>query len=174
MSQEPRVLAPVTPPQRLRRLPSWLVNQLAIRSTRVTAGGLQRPGARSDFAVLAALEEFGPMSQAELGRRLGLDRSDVVAVLNRLEGDRLAARAPDASDRRRNVITLTPAGARTLKGLQVSFDQMQTAMLAPLTGTERAHLTEMLQRLVDHHAAPASAAARTPNRVAAPRNRAKN
>lgn len=104
------------------------------------------------------------MSQAELGRRLGLDRSDVAAVLDRLEGDRLAVRTPDVSDRRRNVITLTPGGPRTLEELQVSFDQAQAAMLAPLTRTERAQLTVLLQRLVDHHAGPDSATARAHSR----------
>src|SRR4028119_2386163 len=99
MPSDPRAAVQVTPPQRLRRLPTWLVSQLGIRSTRLIAGRIARPGARVDFAVLAALEEFGAMSQAELGRRLGLDRSDVVAVLNRLEGGRLAARAAEARAR---------------------------------------------------------------------------
>lgn len=164
MSSEPRAAVQVTPPQRLRRLPTWLVSQLGIRSTRLIAGRIERPGARVDFAVLAALEEFGAMSQAELGRRLGLDRSDVVAVLNRLEGERLVVRAADEEDRRRNVVTPTPAGCRLLDELQEGLDQAQAVVLAPLTAAERADLTRLLQRLVDHLATPGSAPPGTDDR----------
>jgi hypothetical protein len=41
-----------------------------------------RPGLRRHYAVLAGLDEFGPISQAALSRRLGVDRSDLVAALN--------------------------------------------------------------------------------------------
>lgn len=153
VSAEPRPALQVTPPARLRRLPSWLVNQLALRSTRLIGELLPRPGVRADFAVLSALEELGPMSQAELGRRLGLDRSDVVAVLDRLEDAGSVARAQDPSDRRRNVITLTRAGSRVLADLERHLDDIQKEFLAPLTRGERAQLTTLLQRLVDHHGA---------------------
>lgn len=156
MTPEPRAALLATPPQRLRRLPTWLVNQVAIRSTRMIGDRLDRPGARSDFAVLATLEEFGAMSQVELGHRLGLDRSDVAAVLDRLQDEHLATRTADDSDRRRNVITMTPAGHRVLEDLAERFDRAQEALLAPLDAAQRGQLIALLQRLVDHHAGPAA------------------
>ncbi len=144
------------PPERLRRLPTWLVNQLSLRTVRAIAERLDRPTARLDFAVLATLEEFGAMSQADLGRRLGLDRSDVAAVLDRLEDDALAQRSPDCADRRRNVISLTPEGSQLLEELERRFDEAQALFLSPLTARERAELTRLLQRLVDHHAGTTS------------------
>ncbi len=162
MTAEPRGALQVTPPERLRRLPTWLINQVGLRATRLIHERIGRPGARADFAVLSALEEFGRMSQAELGRRLGLDRSDIAVVLNRLEGDRLAERTADDGDRRRNVITLTPTGVQALEDLQQALGSAQSELLGPLDNDEQAQLVRLLQRLVDHHptvvTAPASAA----------------
>jgi DNA-binding MarR family transcriptional regulator len=65
--------------------------------------------------MTCVLEEFGPASQASLGRRTSMDRSDVVAALNDLARDGLVRRSPDPADHRRNVITITPAGAARLR-----------------------------------------------------------
>src|SRR5919202_1297493 len=100
--------------ERLRRLPSWLFSKLALRGARLVAELMGSTSLRSDFALLAGLEAFGPLSQAELGRRLGMDPSDVVAVLNQLEHDHYVRRRPDATDRRRNTIHLPPRGSQRL------------------------------------------------------------
>ena len=73
-------------------------------------------------------------------------------MLDRLEDDALAQRSPDCTDRRRNVISLTPEGSQLLEELERHFDEAQALFLSPLTARERAELTRMLQRLVDHHA----------------------
>ena len=65
------------------------------------------------FTVLTALAEAGAVSQAELGRRLWLDRSDLHAVLNDLEREGLVARVRDEADRRRNLVRLMLDGRRT-------------------------------------------------------------
>src|SRR3954452_16503818 len=93
-------------PSRLRTLPSWLLNQAALPGQGLVADALETIGAhRSHYALLAALDEFGPDSQIALGRRIGVDRSDMVALVNRLATDGLVRRDPDPDDRRRNVIT---------------------------------------------------------------------
>jgi DNA-binding MarR family transcriptional regulator len=101
--------------------------------------------------VLAGLEEFGPISQAELGRRLGIDRSDMVSTLNALAAEGLVVRAPDEGDRRRNAIRVTPAGISTLFALDDRLAQAQAALLEPLAPPERAQFTRLLQRLLEHH-----------------------
>src|SRR4051812_38499100 len=116
------------PPARLRRLASWQTHKASTLGARLTARRMPL-GSRSDFAVLAALEGYGPLSQAELGRRLGLDRNDVNAVVNRLQSHDHIDRQPDATDRRRNVVTLTAAGARHLEELQQHADAVQDELL---------------------------------------------
>jgi DNA-binding MarR family transcriptional regulator len=142
---------PGGPPQRLRRLPSWLINQLAVVSNRHVAARLGRPGVRTEYGVLATLTEFGSLSQAQIGRRMGIDRSDMVALINRLEGQELVVRERDPSDRRRNTIRLTTAGKRRLHAIDTQVDLAQNDLLEPLNVAERETLTTLLQRLVEHH-----------------------
>lgn len=142
---------PAVPPERLRRLPSWLVNHLAGRANRLFAARLGNLGQRTDYAVLASLHETGPASQAELGRRLAIDRSDMVAVLNRLGEQGLAVRQPDEHDRRRNEITITALGRRALAKLEKQVERAQDDLLEPLSAEQRRQLLELLQQLLDHH-----------------------
>ncbi|GHA08573.1 MarR family transcriptional regulator [Streptomyces tauricus] len=141
---------PLQPPGRLRALASWQVNKVSTLSARLTAQRMQL-GARTDFAVLAALEEYGALSQAEIGRRLGLDRNDVNGVLNRLESHRQVDRQTDPTDRRRNLIRLTPVGEAHLEELQRHTDAVQDTLLAGLTPEERQQLSHLLSKLLDSH-----------------------
>jgi MarR family transcriptional regulator, lower aerobic nicotinate degradation pathway regulator len=137
------------PPLRLQRLPSWQVAQVARRAQRLVEGGLAQEGARrQDFVVLTSLAEQGPASQAALGRRLWIDRSDLHAILNDLEGDGLVARVRDETDRRRNVVELTRAGKAALRRLDKRVDAAQDALLAPLAAAERRELCRLLERVV--------------------------
>ena len=139
-------------PTRLRALPSWLINQTAIPAQRLVAAGLAERGAsRQQYALLAALDERGPASQAALGRSGGIDPSDMVALVNDLVARGLVARTPDPADRRRNVVTITAAGQRRLEQLDAAVAELQDDLLAPLTASERDQLTRLLTKLVDHH-----------------------
>lgn len=97
-------------------------------------------------------QEFGPASQATLGRRAGLDRSDVVAALNELAGRGLAERTRDPDDHRRNIVTMTPAGATHFERLDGLAADVQDELLAPLSPRERDLLARPLTRVLGHHA----------------------
>jgi DNA-binding MarR family transcriptional regulator len=143
-----------TAPSRLRSLPSWLLKQAARPAQRLGAEALRSVDAqRSHVSVLAALDEFGPASQADLGRRCAIDRSDMVALINDLSGRGLVRREPDPADRRRNVITITGDGRDRLGALQVVLTDVQDRLLAPLSSDERRQLVRLLTQIVDHHAA---------------------
>jgi MarR family transcriptional regulator, lower aerobic nicotinate degradation pathway regulator len=139
-------------PERLQAKPSWLLTQLAVHAHRLASDGFAEVGARGyHYRILAALHEFGPASQAELGRRGTMDRSDVVAAINELAGQGFVERAPDPDDRRRNIVTLTNAGQRQLRRLDVALDKAQDDLLGPLAAEERQTLTDLLTRLLAHH-----------------------
>lgn len=146
--------AQVVPPERLWRLATWLLSKVANRGFRLVADRVGGGGVAATYSLLAALDEFGPVSQATLGRRLGIDRSDIVAVLNDLERDGLVIRAPDDRDRRRNAITMTPEGAHALCRLDDLVAGAQAALLEPLSAAERRQFVELLRRLYAYHAAP--------------------
>jgi DNA-binding MarR family transcriptional regulator len=139
-------------PRRLWRLSSWLLGQTGLHAQRLVAECLAEDGMRRHhFTVLVALDEHGPSSQAELGRRLSIDRSDMVAVLNDLEHGGLVERVPDERDRRRNVVSLTPAGADALRRLDARVEDAQAALLEPLSAEEARELRRLLTRVVEHH-----------------------
>jgi DNA-binding MarR family transcriptional regulator len=137
------------PPERMRRLPSWLASQLARRGAALVGESLAQEGVgRQHFAVMSSLAEQGPASQAALGRRLWIDRSDLHALMTDLERDGLIIRVRDPEDRRRNIVTLTAAGKSLLKRLDRRVDAAQIALLEPLSAAERRELVRLLDRVV--------------------------
>lgn len=145
-------LAEYDPPDRIRRLQSWLIGQLAGTAAALVAEGLAAEGLRRQhFTVLSALAERGAASQAALGRRLLIDRSDMHALLGELERDGLVTRVRDPHDRRRLLVDLTPGGARALKRLDRRIEAAQDALVEPLSPADRAELNRLLTTLVEHH-----------------------
>ena len=138
------------PPDRLRRLPTWMTSELARRGRRLVTDALAQEGVRRQhFVVLTSLAEQGPASQAELGRRLWIDRSDLHAILREMEDGALVARVRDEKDRRRNVVTITRAGRAALNRLDKKVDAAQEALLEPLSAKDRRDLRRLLAQLVD-------------------------
>ena len=139
-------------PSRLMRQPTWLLSQTSARAHRLLSEELAAVDSVGyHYRLLAALEESGPASQATLGRRTRMDRSDVVAALNDLAGRGLVERSPDPADRRRNVITITPAGTEQLRLLDGVLAGVQAKLLAPLSPAERKQLARLLARILEHH-----------------------
>ncbi|WP_329430212.1 MarR family transcriptional regulator [Streptosporangium sp. NBC_01495] len=139
-------------PARLTAKPSWLLTQLAVHAHRLASNGFGEVGARGyHYRVLAVLDEFGVASQAELGRRCNMDRSDVVAAINELAEQGLVERTPDPDDRRRNLVTLTTAGDRQLLRMERVLDRVQDDLLGPLPAEDRQTLTRLLTQLLAHH-----------------------
>ncbi|OLF14158.1 MarR family transcriptional regulator [Actinophytocola xinjiangensis] len=140
------------PTGRWTSLPSWLLTQTAQHAHRLVGEGFSAVGARGyHYRLLATLEEHGPASQAELGRRSGIHLSDMVAATNELAEQHLVERTPDPTDRRRNIVSLTTAGKRQLRRLDKQLTRTQDTLMAPLSPEDRDTLTDLLSRLLDHH-----------------------
>ena len=143
-------------PARLRAMPSWLINQAALPANRLVSDALAGAGMRRyHYSLLAALDQVGPASQADLSRGTTIDGSDMVATVNELVEQGLVERSPDPTDRRRNLVTITSAGRRQLRKLDRLLGKVQDQLLAPLSADERRQLVDVLTRVVDHHARPA-------------------
>jgi DNA-binding MarR family transcriptional regulator len=132
----------------VRTLPSWLLSEAARRAQTLVADALAHTqGGRQYFTVLASLAEDGAASQADLGRRLWLDRSDTHAIVAALEQAGLIRRTPDPADQRRKVVTITTPGRHALKQLQADINSAQDQILAPLDARERVQLVALLARI---------------------------
>jgi DNA-binding MarR family transcriptional regulator len=138
-------------PDRVKDRPTWLLSRAFARSSALLAAGFEEHGdglRGHHYRLLAALEP-GPASQAELGRTAGIDRSDVTASLTELEARELIARRVDPENKRRNIVTITPAGTRTLAALDAVVDTAQADLLAPLTPAQRHQLIGLLRLVVE-------------------------
>ncbi|MFC0433041.1 MarR family winged helix-turn-helix transcriptional regulator [Kutzneria buriramensis] len=135
-------------PHRLSGTVVWLLGRAAQRAhvlarDRLTAAGI----GKWHYAVLATLTEHGQQSQADIGRRLGLDRSDVVAVLNDLQGDGYVTREPDPADRRRNIVTISDVGRTALAGFDLLVAEADGLLMDELSADDRACLKALLERI---------------------------
>ena len=138
-------------PSRVAEMPTWLISRAYAHSHRLLTEGFASAGVRGyHYRLLAALEEFGPASQAALGRRTAIDRSDVVAALNELADGGLIERSRDPDDARRNVVTITPAGIAQLRTLDEVVAGVQERLLAPLSAADRTRLIALLRRLLEY------------------------
>ncbi|WP_431041422.1 MarR family winged helix-turn-helix transcriptional regulator [Streptomyces sp. P1-3] len=140
-------------PARIRALPSWLLGRAAARGHRLVAEALAREGMRMmHHAVLSAVAELGPVSQAALGRSLRIDPKDMVGIVTDLVAEGLVTRGPDPADRRKNAIAISAAGKRRLRRTQQLGDEANEELTAPLTAEERAQLIDLLTRIADPEA----------------------
>jgi MarR family transcriptional regulator, lower aerobic nicotinate degradation pathway regulator len=137
---------------RLEERATWLVSRAYARSSRLLSAGFEAHGSGLrgyHYRLLAALEEGGPASQAELGRTTGIDRSDVTAALTELESRDLVERSVDPDHKRRNIVTITAEGVEQLLELDKVIDGIQDEFLAPLTAAQRRQFVTLVSRLVD-------------------------
>ncbi|MFG2145620.1 MarR family winged helix-turn-helix transcriptional regulator [Streptomyces sp. NPDC048696] len=134
--------------QRIQALPSWLLGHVATRGRALVADAVAGEGAKMwHHAVLAAVCEYGPIAQAELGRRISLDPKDLVGFLNDLQAEGYVLREPDPKDRRKNAVSVTPAGERMLARCSAAADRANAELLAPLSAAEREQLMDLLRRI---------------------------
>jgi DNA-binding MarR family transcriptional regulator len=138
-------------PSRLLRVPAYLMLEI-IKELR-QQGIARAPEAKyrlPGFAVMAALEEFGPASQSEVSRRLRFDPSDLVAIIDALEAEGWVVRGRDERDRRRHQLQLTDAGRAALADRFALADRYMVESFGALDEEEREQFVSMLQRILAH------------------------
>ncbi len=101
-----------------------------------------------DLGVLLVIDRFEPASQQQVAQRLGVDRTTMVAIIDALEAKGIIARRPDAEDRRRNVVELTPTGQDILRQATAASDAAEAELLASLSPEEGEQLRDLLARVL--------------------------
>lgn len=138
-------------PPALLAVPTYVLAKLGRLSQRVTQESIADQGVLlPHFSVLTTLDDSGPLAQHELAARLGVNRSHLVHYIDELESRHAVRRERDPEDRRRQVVSLTPAGRTLLAQLRAPIGEVQERFLAVLSEHERAVLMELLVRLLEH------------------------
>jgi DNA-binding MarR family transcriptional regulator len=99
------------------------------------------------WAALAKLAERGECSQNLLGRLVAMDVATVKGVVDRLQKRGLALTSADPDDRRRVVVSLTPAGRELYAANAAKAVRVSEETLDPLSAREREQILALLRRL---------------------------
>jgi MarR family transcriptional regulator, transcriptional regulator for hemolysin len=146
---------------------SFLLNQASYAFGAHLGGALAGVGLSvRDYCVLLKAAP-GDLTQNEVAERAALDKTTMVATLDRLERDGLAERQISSADRRARVVAVTPKGRKLLARAVAIVEREVEEALAPLGVRQRAAFLDSLQLLTaGRWAAPSHTA---PKRRKAPR-----
>ncbi|MEM7741694.1 MAG: MarR family transcriptional regulator [Pseudomonadota bacterium] len=107
----------------------------------VGSGGLTS----RQFTVLHAISEQEGLSQTDLVRKTGIDRSTLADMIARLTSKGYVARQRTKDDARANAVKLTAAGKKSLTGSESKVMKAETAALSLLPKTQQGGFMKALQ-----------------------------
>jgi DNA-binding MarR family transcriptional regulator len=100
------------------------------------------------FAVLAAVKANDGLSQTDLVRATGIDRSTVAELVARMTTAGLLVRQRAAGDGRINMVRLTDHGREQFEGAAPKAARADKRLLKLLGGKKREAFVELLQALI--------------------------
>ena len=137
------------PPTLLKADLGWLCAQTLAAYLRAAEPAVETmPGGMRGYLVLAAAASGCANNQLEVARRLGVDRSVMVGLLDGLEHAGLVTRKPNPTDRRERAITVTPTGSKRLAAIQTKLERVTSHILEPLSANQRERLLGALHTVV--------------------------
>lgn len=99
------------------------------------------------FSALALIVQFPQITQSALARKLGIERSGLVAIIDDLESRGLVARQPVPGDRRAQALAPTEAGVVAYQDARLAVRQHEANLLSHLTPHETETLIGLLQKI---------------------------
>jgi DNA-binding MarR family transcriptional regulator len=119
-----------------------LRNELTVRITRAQDPFGLHSGALSTMVLVHANPGC---SQSHLAHELAMDKSVLVAIVDDLESRGLAKRSRSTSDRRRNSLSLTPEGERTMHEMLACVSDVERPIRTALSNEDYAALIRLLR-----------------------------
>lgn len=139
------------PPWNPDQTPTYWITRASRALSRHLDGELRPFGfALGQMAVLRALAGGEARSQAELARGAQVEQSSMAETLGRMARDGVVERQPDPADRRIARFTLSRRSRRQLAPARGALMAADAAAMKGLSGSERATLCALLQRIVEN------------------------
>jgi MarR family transcriptional regulator, organic hydroperoxide resistance regulator len=128
---------------------TWLLHRAAqrMRAALDQVARTQGLAGVREWIVLSALTSEPGRTQLALGHMLGLDKTTLTSLLDRLETDGLIVRSLDPHDRRARIPEITTAGRRIQSRVTQARDHAEAELLNAFTGQEQRLLRDLLTRL---------------------------
>lgn len=102
-----------------------------------------------DWIVLTALVQTPGRTQLALSHDLGVDKTTLTALIDRLEAKQLVIRMPVPDDRRARMPQITSAGVSVQEAVARGRDAAESELLSNFTQSERELLRELISRIAD-------------------------
>ncbi|MDQ6807466.1 MAG: MarR family winged helix-turn-helix transcriptional regulator [Actinomycetota bacterium] len=103
------------------------------------------------LVALTMLRDHAGSTQQSLSAALGIDRTNLVGLLNELESAGLIERRRSIQDRRRHTVHLTPVGFERLAQAESALAAAEDEILVSLDETQRESLYLLLQQASDEY-----------------------
>jgi DNA-binding MarR family transcriptional regulator len=103
---------------------------------------------RTEWRVMVHLGRFGQMTATDLGARAGIHKTKISRAVAALERKRFLIRTTSESDRRVEVLSLTPTGLGAYRKLSQTAAKYDRALSARFTPEEERILRKCLKALV--------------------------
>jgi DNA-binding MarR family transcriptional regulator len=128
---------------------TWLLHRAAqhMRTALDNAARAHGLAGAREWIVLSALSTGSRQTQLSLAQALGLDKTTMTSLLDRMEARGLITRRLDRNDRRARIPELTEAGQGIAAEVTRARDRVEAELLAGFTHPEQRQLRELLTRL---------------------------
>ena len=136
-------------PSELLSSPSFQLERLRRRTREFVEADLAEHGYNlREYWILTCLVEGDAASQSTLGEILGVDRSDMVRLVDSLEQRSLAQRVKDPKDRRRQIISATKKGRKAQEKLTPVVQDAEDKALDESTSKQLKHLKKLAKSII--------------------------
>lgn len=100
-----------------------------------------------DWLLLTVLSDGVPRTQLDLARIVGIDKTTLTSVLDRLERTGMVVRRADPNDRRARIPEATDAGRATWAAISRARDEVERSLLGDVPPEQLRQLRSALVRL---------------------------